>query len=79
LLQPVSNSSLVSFPSWFASACAQFATKEAALACARALDLDVFDRDMVDDLLGELHCRAWPDATTRPARLVIEQHADPRE
>src|SRR5262245_5044176 len=35
LLQPVSNSSLVSFPSWFASSCAQFATKEAALACAR--------------------------------------------
>ena len=44
-----------------------------------SLDIDVFDGPMLEAMLDELHRRAWPDATTRPARLVIEQHADPRE
>jgi hypothetical protein len=36
----------------------------------RALDLDIFDADMMDRMLDELHCRAWADAATRPERLV---------
>ena len=32
--------------------------------------LDVYDRETFERLLDELHCRVWPDARTRPARLT---------
>ena len=37
---------------------------------ARSLQLDVYDRETFERLLDELHCRVWPDARTRPARLT---------
>jgi hypothetical protein len=37
---------------------------------ARSLDLNVFERDTFERVLNVLHARAWPDAATRPERLV---------
>jgi hypothetical protein len=45
----------------------------------RALDLDVWDYDMVELMIDELHSRAYPDATTRPDRLCIEPAGCPLE
>jgi hypothetical protein len=44
----------------------------------RALSIDVWDRDMLEAMLDELHVRAFPDPT-RPPRLEIEAPGDPRE
>ena len=49
-------------------------------AVCRSLDLDVFDRDMVEAILDELHCRAWPDPRTRPVereRRAVRSHSTP--
>ena len=37
-----------------------------------SLDVDCWDRDLIEIMLDEIHCRAYPDASVRPARLVIE-------
>ena len=44
-----------------------------------SLDVDCWDRDLIDIILDQIHCRAYPDASVRPARLVIEGGGDPRE
>ena len=41
-------------------------------ALCRELDLDVFDRDMLEHMVDAVHERAWPDAASRPARLTID-------
>ena len=44
------------------------------------LNLSIWDPDTLEFILDELHRRAFPDAGTRPERLVIEAGgADPRE
>jgi hypothetical protein len=48
-------------------------------ASLRALDLDVWDYDMVEAMLDEAHCLAYPDTTTRPARICIEPAESPLE
>ena len=45
----------------------------------REWDLDVWDEDGYQVALDVLHNAAWPDASTRPARLWIEPCGDPRE
>jgi hypothetical protein len=48
------------------------ATVEFEREVVRALDLDVWDYDMLELMLDELHCLAYPDTATRPARICIE-------
>jgi hypothetical protein len=46
----------------------------------RALDLDIFNGESIEAMLDHVHALTFPDATTRPARLVVmEQRADPWE
>jgi hypothetical protein len=45
-----------------------------------ALDLDpILDRDMLEELIDEVHRRAYPDTTTHPARLCIDPAESPLE
>ena len=41
-------------------------------ALCRELNIDAFDRDMLEQMLDAVHERAWPDAVSRPARLTID-------
>ena len=43
------------------------------------MDIDPWDRELIDIMLDELHIRAYPDASVRPARLVIDGGGSPLE
>ena len=46
---------------------------------ARELEVSPLDPEQLDAVLDELHRAAWPEASSRPPRLVGGDFIDPRE